>query len=52
MNSINTEITERMEIVQEIWEELKEIYHQGDIYAIFQGDQKITEYFATLNKTW
>lgn len=64
-NSISPEIVESilwMEIAKEIWDELKERYHQGDIfriselqekiYAFWQGDQNITQYFTMLKKIW
>lgn len=62
-NSISHNISESilwMEIPKEIWEELKESYHQGeifciwesqeDIYTLQQGDISITQFFTTLNK--
>lgn len=51
-----------METAKELWEELKERYHQGDIfqiselqeeiYALRQGDRTITQYFTLLKKMW
>ncbi|XP_058733978.1 uncharacterized protein LOC131605662 [Vicia villosa] len=64
-NSIDKEISESvlwMDSAKEIWDELHERYHQGDIfrisnlqeeiYAHKQGDQTITRYFTTLKKLW
>lgn len=64
-NSISHNISESnlwMEITKEVWEELKESYHQGeifcisesqeDIYTLQQGDISITQFFTTLNKMW
>ncbi|XP_058777098.1 uncharacterized protein LOC131651452 [Vicia villosa] len=64
-NSIDKENSESvlwMDSAKEIWDELHERYHQGDIfrisdlqeeiYAHKQGDQTITQYFTTLKKLW
>src|SRR4051812_3502715 len=64
-NSIDKEISESvlwMDSAKEIWDELHERYHQGDIfrisdlqeeiYAQKQGEQTITQYFTTLKKLW
>ncbi|XP_058783548.1 uncharacterized protein LOC131658251 [Vicia villosa] len=64
-NSIDKDISESVlwiDSAKEIWDELHERYHQGDIfrisdlqeeiYAQKQGDQSITQYFTTLKKLW
>ncbi|XP_058784433.1 uncharacterized protein LOC131659236 [Vicia villosa] len=64
-NSIDKEISESVlwiDSANEIWQELHERYHQGDIfrisdhqeeiYAQKQGEQSITQYFTTLKKLW
>ncbi|XP_058732848.1 uncharacterized protein LOC131604424 [Vicia villosa] len=64
-NSIDKEISESVlwiDSAKEIWEELHERYHQGDIfrisdlqeeiYAQKQGDLSVTQYFTTLKKLW
>lgn len=64
-NSTNHEIAESilwMETAKEIWEELKERYHQRDIfrisdlqeeiYALRQGYQNVSQCFTILKKMW
>lgn len=64
-NSIEKEISESflwMDSTKDIWEELQERYHQGDIFCISdlqekiyaqkQGELSITQYFTTLKKLW
>nr|XP_027189399.1 uncharacterized protein LOC101503854 [Cicer arietinum] len=64
-NSLEREIAQSvmwMESVSEIWAELRERYHQGDvfrisdlqeeIYSLRQGDSSITSYYTKLKQLW
>lgn len=60
-NSIENGISESvlwMDSAKDIWDEIHERYHQGDIFCMYdlqeeiyshkKGDQSVTQYFTTL----